>query len=104
TVMRLGEGETLQAIERIDNSIEDYGGDDVESGDDQPPVRPNAAARGDQPAPEEPAWMSILPGNRKRADHARTDAIHGCGSGEAAPADLAGAAGDHAGAAGIMRG
>jgi len=50
TLMRLGEGEALQAIERIDISIEENGEDDAGSGD-VPPVHHDEAAPGDQPAP-----------------------------------------------------
>ena len=54
TLMRLGEGETLQAIERIDISIEENGnGDDAgeDGDDDMPAARADAPAPGDQPVP-----------------------------------------------------
>src|SRR5690554_3004390 len=50
TLMRLGEGEKLQAIERIDISIEENGEDDA--GDrDTPPVHPGGDVQVDQPGP-----------------------------------------------------
>ena len=50
TLMRLGEGEKLQAIERIDISIEENGGDDAGNGDG-PAVHAGGDAQPDQPAP-----------------------------------------------------
>src|SRR5690606_11111113 len=53
TLMRLGEGETLQAVARIDISIEENGVEDAGSGD-LPPVHAGEEAsdtHGDQPAP-----------------------------------------------------
>src|SRR5690554_6437024 len=52
TLMRLGEGETLQAIERIDTSIEDNGNGDEEAGPDadtSAPASDAGGAAGEQP-------------------------------------------------------
>ncbi|NLC61850.1 MAG: hypothetical protein GX761_11305, partial [Gammaproteobacteria bacterium] len=52
TLMRLGDGEKLQAIERIDTSIEENGVDEAGGGEapEPPAPQPVADAPGEQPA------------------------------------------------------